>query len=375
MKSVNQYIKIISALYFLLLVNCMSSAQNFHPANQLATQETIDLYNSLFKIAETGIMFGHQDDLAYGVKWKYIEGESDIKRVVGDYPAVFGWDLGNIENKSEVNLDSVPFKKLKQFIVDTYNKRGINTISWHAWNPITGGNTWDTETKTTVHSILPGGEYHDKYVSWLDILAQFFQSLKNNDGKLVPVIFRPFHEFSGSWFWWGNKYCTSQEFIQLWQFTFDYLTKTKNVNNILFCFSSSGDFKKPSEYLEKFPGENYVDIIGFDTYQFSGMSNKVFTNHLKSKLKILDKLAEDMNKPSALTETGYEQIPDSTWWTAVLWNGIQNSNISYVLLWRNANEKNKKNHYYVPFPGQISEKNFVEFEKLEQTLFLKDLNK
>src|SRR4051812_44133297 len=60
------------------------------PADKMATRETVNLYRNLKRVLNKGIMFGHQDDLAYGVGWKYIPGKSDVKEVTGDYPAVYG---------------------------------------------------------------------------------------------------------------------------------------------------------------------------------------------------------------------------------------------------------------------------------------------
>ena len=79
------------------------------PSDRLATKETIALYNNLKKLLNKGFMFGHQDDLAYGVDWKYntstgSEGRSDIKDVTGDYPAVYGFELGRLEIDQSVNL-------------------------------------------------------------------------------------------------------------------------------------------------------------------------------------------------------------------------------------------------------------------------------
>lgn len=97
---------------FIFLISCKANAQKELPADKGATKETVNLYNNLKKLADKGFMFGHQDDLAYGVEWKYKEGRSDILEVAGDYPAVYGWDLGGLErNNSDVNLDGVPFKK------------------------------------------------------------------------------------------------------------------------------------------------------------------------------------------------------------------------------------------------------------------------
>ena len=62
-----------------------------------ATPETQKLYKNLQALTQKGILFGHQDDLAYGVKWRYEEGRSDVKDVTNDYPAVYGWDLAGLE--------------------------------------------------------------------------------------------------------------------------------------------------------------------------------------------------------------------------------------------------------------------------------------
>ena len=67
------------------------------------------LIDFLQSTSQKGIMIGHQDDLAYGIGWKYPNGKSDVYKVLGYYPVVFGWDLGGLENVSAYNLDSVPF--------------------------------------------------------------------------------------------------------------------------------------------------------------------------------------------------------------------------------------------------------------------------
>ncbi|HTD95187.1 MAG TPA: hypothetical protein VK644_15280, partial [Chitinophagaceae bacterium] len=70
------------------------------PSNENATKETASLYRNLKKLASRGFMFGHQDDLAYGVEWKYKENRSDVKEAAGDYPALYGWELGGIEREN-----------------------------------------------------------------------------------------------------------------------------------------------------------------------------------------------------------------------------------------------------------------------------------
>ena len=185
--------------YSLLLPGIVAGQGNM-PIDKGATRETINLYKNLKNVLNKGFMFGHQDDLAYGVGWKYEEGRSDIKDATGEYPAVYGWELGRLEMDHPVNLDSVPFNKMKQLIRAGYERGGVITISWHLNNPLTGKSAWDPATGT-VSSILPGGTKHDLYEGWLDKVAAFLGSLQDRNGKLIPVIFRPYHELNGRWFW------------------------------------------------------------------------------------------------------------------------------------------------------------------------------
>ena len=91
----------------------INSNTNLSLSDKKATSETKALYKNLNTLVQKGFLFGHQDDLAYGVKWKYEDGKSDIKDVVGDYPAVYGWDIAGLENDSPNNIDGVPFEKMK----------------------------------------------------------------------------------------------------------------------------------------------------------------------------------------------------------------------------------------------------------------------
>lgn len=331
------------------------------------------LIDFLQSTSQKGIMIGHQDDLAYGIGWKYPNGKSDVYKVLGYYPVVFGWDLGGLENVSAYNLDSVPFEYMKQFAVFVDSLGGINTFSWHLDNPVTGEDAWKTGDNTIVKKTLPNGPYHEVYTQWLDRIAAFFSELKDTDGNSINVIFRPFHEHTGSWFWWGDKWCTADEYIQLWKFTHDYLTKEKHLTNLIFAYSPAGDFKDETEYLKKYPGDAYVDIIGFDMYQNEKESNADFSSELKKQLNVLNAIAGRHHKIAALTEIGYEQIPYKTWWTEVFLPAVEGSGISYALFWRNA--ANRPNHYYLPYPGQKSETDFKKLATESNILFLGKLKK
>jgi hypothetical protein len=346
-------------------------AQKDFPCDSKATAETVNLYHNLKKLLAVGIMIGHQDDMAYGVNWKYEKGRSDIKDVTGDYPAVFGWELGHIELDSKVNLDSVPFDKMQQFIQEEYEMGAVITISWHLNNPLTGKSAWEP-AKGTVAAVLPGGEKNELYKSWLDKVAVFLNRLKGKKGEFIPVIFRPFHELNGSWFWWGKNHCTADELKQLYRFTADYLKNEKQIHHLLFAYNTDR-FATREEYLERYPGDEYVDIVGFDIYQ-RNEGNQKFIEELNKTLTTLESIAAEKKKIPALTEFGYGMVPDSVWWTKTLWQGLKQHKISYALAWRNAGKKNGGEvEFYMPYKGHASAKDFYKFYQIKETLFSKDL--
>ena len=356
--------------FFFTITNVLT-AQNSIPIDKKASRETINLYNNLKKISQKGFLFGHQDDLAYGVTWKYEPGRSDIKEVTGEYPAIYGWELGHLEVDSTHNLDQVPFNKMKEFIRDGYERGGVITVSWHFNNPLTGKSAWDP-APGTVASILPGGSKHELYKSWLDKLSLFFLDLKGKKGEFIPVIFRPFHELNGNWFWWGKSHCTPDELKQLYQFTVAYLRDTKEIHQLLYAFNTDR-FASRAEYLERYPGDDWVDLIGFDIYQ-RGKDNEGFITEADKSFSILEELGKEKNKIIALTEFGYGEIPDSEWWTGTLLKAIGNHKIAYVLGWRNAGKSaSGKYEYYVPYKGHSSSEDFIKFYNAGNTFFQKDV--
>ncbi|MFR0828470.1 glycoside hydrolase family 26 protein [Bacteroides intestinalis] len=332
------------------------------------TPETVKLLANLKKVSALGFMFGHHDDTNYGIGWDGEEGRSDVKSVCGDYPAVISFDLGHIELGDTVSLDNVPFSKIRREILNQYKRGGMSSLSWHLRNPLTGGDSWDVSDTTVVKSVLPGGSNHEKFTGWVSKVSAFINSLQTEDGVKVPVLFRPWHEHTGSWFWWGEKLCTPEEYKALWHMTVDIL-REDGVNNALYAYSPGSEPQDTVQYLKRYPGDDLVDVIGFDTYQFDRDS---YIANLEKSLTIIDSIGKAHNKVIAITETGYEGIPDSKWWTGTLLPAIEKYPIAYVLVWRNARER--VTHFYAPYPGQISADDFVEFYKHPKTLFAADVN-
>ncbi len=144
MKRKSLVVSVVMAVSFALSIATVL-AQELSDAK--STKEAKSLYKNLFALQGKKVIFGQQDALAYGVGWRYVAGQSDVKLVVNDNPGVYGWDLGGIELGDKKNLDSVPFKLMKEYIVDGYERGAAITISWHLRNPLTGGNCLGYNTR------------------------------------------------------------------------------------------------------------------------------------------------------------------------------------------------------------------------------------
>ena len=349
-----------------LIANCIILGNVYCLVDLNATKETKALYHNLISTTKKGVMFGHQDDTLYGIGWKNEVNRSDVKTVCGDYPAVYGWEIGNIELGCSESLDSVSFDILRRNIMEAYGRGGVNTISWHANNPESGKNAWDCNSNTAVMSILPKGINHAKFNSWLDIVANFLTSLKDKNGNQIPILFRPWHEQNGIWFWWGKSHATVREYCDLYRYTVTYLRDKKNVHNLIYVWSPS-IYQSKKELLETYPGDKFVDVMGVDWYKL----NEKYQDEANSLLNILAKVSTNRKKVMAFTETGYEGIKDKEFWTKQLLPVLNGKPISYVLVWRNA--FNIKGHFFAPYPGSSSAEDFIKFKNGGRMLFESDL--
>ena len=181
-------------ILFLLFLGFAACSVKNNTQNQDKKQPTSkEAAAVLKKLGTLGDRFliAHQDATSYGVKWNYSDTSQhcDIRDVCGDYPAVYGFDIGHIELDHTGNLDSVDFKVMNKLIREAHSRGSLITISWHLDNPVSGGDAWDTTR--AVAKILPGAEFCNKYVSWVDKAAAFLKNLKDENGKLIPVFFRP----------------------------------------------------------------------------------------------------------------------------------------------------------------------------------------
>lgn len=349
-----------------------------------ALPSTIALWNNLYDLQGQAVLFGHEDDLAYGTTWWAEPGRSDVKEASGSYPAVYGWDLGDLENGAETNLDGVSFAAMAQWMREVHERGGINTVSWHMDNLTNGRDSWDT-TRTVVH-LLPGGSHHEAFNEALDRLAAYVSSITVKTtwwGKkeAIPIFFRPWHEHTGGWFWWGTTGTTPAEYIDLWQYTVTYLRDQKGVHNLMYVYSpNTGDTLDTPFYFERYPGDAYVDVLGLDDYWTLHPKNDadgMAVARMAAYLSLVAKEATARGKLAAFTESGIESVAETTWFSERLLKALDwdehTRKMSWSLVWRNALDRSMPGHYYAPYAGHPAERDFRAFRSHPLILFEDDL--
>jgi len=365
----------IISIFFTGLTVCTAYGKDPSPADKKATKETVNLFRSLYRLHNKGVMYGHQDDLMYGSTWWYEKDRSDTRDFTGDYPAVAGFELGHLELGNERSLDSVSFSQIAEQIKAHYKRGGVITISWHADNPLTmqdpasksrrqGGTAWDVSSKEVVASILPGGINHQMFNIWLDRLAAFFTGLRDDDGTPIPFIFRPYHEHSGSFFWWGTDICTDKQYSDLWRYTVQFLRDKKKIHNILYAYNTDR-VTSLEQYMRGYPGDDIIDMLSIDMYD----RGEKFGGELDNALGFVTREALNRTKLTALSETGGRRGMQD-WWSTVLLPVVSKYPVGYVLTWRHAYRSRfmMAGGQTRPFPDD-----FMNFYNSPRTLFLKEI--
>ncbi len=263
------------------------------PANQLANSSTIEQYSYLYNYKKSpdncvlvGQNLGHKNQILDFYE-EYIQ---KIKSETGVTPAILSGDLG-LEGPLDVDA-------LGDLFVNHTQNGGMVSLSWQSIDPWTGSYYADDRTRDFNRLLNPSDTLHDKWLAELDEVAEVLNEFQQRD---ITVLWRPFSDMNGDWFWWGaDSLRAPEDFHKLWQFTFDYLTNTKKLNNLIWVFSINQSkilTNSPSYWLQGdvyFPGERYVDIVGITLFNDS-LEIKDFRDFLDLKR---------FNKPMALTLCG-----------------------------------------------------------------------
>lgn len=187
-----------------------------------------------------------------------------IKNLTGDYPALLGLDLMDYTpSRTALGASSSAVEKAIEFA----DKGGIVTFCWH-WNAPTEylnstannsdgwwGGFYTKSSKFDIAKVMNGQDAKGKKLLDRDI-KEIAKQLKRLEKAGVPVIWRPLHEGSGGWFWWGAK--GSDAYKKLWKYLYNELTNTYGCNNLIWVYNGQS--------ADWYPGDEYVDIVGEDIY-------------------------------------------------------------------------------------------------------------
>lgn len=332
-----------------------------------ANSRTASLFGYLRSQQGNGILFGHQQDTEFGVTFPAESADgvlSDVQAATGDHPAVFGWDFGHHGYGSAPGSPTPEenFEHTVKLVKAADRIGGIQTFSAHMDNFVTGGPFDDTDGGV-VPRIMPGGDKNQAFTDYLDRVARIAHAAVDDNGTAIPIVFRPFHENAGSWFWWGAAHASSSEYIELFRYTVEYLRDVKDVHNFLYSYSPGGGFSGKSDvFLQTYPGDAYVDVLGYDNYDGTGGSQQ-WLDGLVADLGMLAKLADERGKIAALTEVGISgalkangQNSEVNWYTKLL-NALKADpdarRMAWMLTWTNYGT----GQFFVPYPatGDLAE--------------------
>jgi len=380
-------------------VQAAPSGQVLDMSDPEASQYTKELFAYLKGLGGDEILFGQQHAIDEGVTLtndgnRVASDQSEVKNAVGDYPAVFGWDTNSLDGRErpgnaigDVALSyEERLNNLAASMKKAHELGGIVTLSMHPNNFVTGGNYNDT-AGNVVREILPGNSQHEAFNAWLDQIVDLSHKVVDENGEAIPIIFRPFHEQTGSWFWWGQSSTTPEDYKAIFRYTVDYLREHGNHNILIGYSPGSGPSGDKDRYFETYPGDDYVDILGIDSYDNkANAGSEAWINSVAGDLHMLAEEAETRGKVSALTEFGYSaQGMNETgntldWWTKLL-DGIMNNatypkakETSYMLTWANFGFPN---NMYVPYKDVNGDlggdhellPDFIKYYEDERTVF------
>ena len=264
------------------------------PVNKNATKEARSLLQYLYETAGNKIITGQHTQTVP------MEEISHIRKITGKEPKLRGFELLsyspniNFQDASKACLTEI---YENQNTMDTAidwakNNDGIVTLTFHWFSPLGGRDKsfFSEFTDFDAEKILqPDTPERAAFYKDMDKIAEQLQRFQS---EKIPVLWRPFHESEGTWFWWGAK--GPETAAKLYKLMYNYYTSIHHLDNLLWVWNC------PEK--EGYPGDDYVDIISADIY----LENREKTDYKKEYQKLIN--APSKNKVAALAEIGY--LPD-----------------------------------------------------------------
>lgn len=294
--------------------------------NRNATANTKKLYSFLKDSYGKYVITGQQCD--GGINGNEFKA---IKNLTGDYPALLGLDLMDYTpSRTAFGASSSAVEKAIEFA----NKGGIVTLCWH-WNAPTEylnstanssdgwwGGFYTQSSKFDIAKVMNGQDAKGKKLLDRDI-KEIAKQLKRLEKAGVPVIWRPLHEASGGWFWWGAK--GSDAYKKLWKYLYNKLTNTYGCNNLIWVYNGQS--------ADWYPGDEYVDIVGEDIYP----GNHVYDPQVSRFKQAINYGSK--TKITALTENGCIFDIDSAVSINALWSWFMTWGGEFTVNGSNYSEK------------------------------------
>ena len=271
---------ILSASVVLALLFSGVAANALEPANPDANPKARAIFHYLQGLSQRTdkrLVSGQFTGFGRGTSLRLTDKIHDL---TGQWPALMGTDYADFEHRSLTS------KASNQAAIQYWQSGGLVTISTHLYNPANPKGGGLRDQGVDLESLLaPDSDTHTRWMQELDRIASGFQELKDAG---VVVLWRPFHEMNGAWFWWGAK--DPDSFIKVWRHMFDYFTKVKGLDNLLWVYSPNHGAKTAAYYA----GDHYVDLVGLDAY-----TDFVDTGHIKGYAEVAK-----IEKPFGFTEYG-----------------------------------------------------------------------
>lgn len=304
-------LKYLLAFVLYSLMGFQVNAQQVLPVNKNASKEAKDLLKYLYQIKGKKTLYGMHNIIGGMSKTT-----DSIYNITGDFPAIWGGDFGFADSTHDI--DNIKYRPLLvPEIKKQYARGAIIVMSYHQANPSLGEPTpfeggiisklTDEQWKELT---TPGTPLYKKWAAQMDLIAVYFKQLQDAH---IPVIFRPYHEMNGDWFWWGHRK-GNDGYKALWHQLYDYYTNHHHLNNILWAWTPDKPWADVADY---YPTDNTVDILGCDIYPMKD-STTVYPQVFYDRML---KLAN--GKPLALAENSVlptlQQLKNQPWVWMMSW--------------------------------------------------------